>query len=54
MDTEQTPIDETNPAEEAQVDGYYGDDDSDEELDLSFLDEDDDDEKTDEKADVKK
>jgi hypothetical protein len=36
----------TQPEEELEADGYYGDDDADdEEIDLSFLDEEDEDEK---------
>lgn len=36
-----TPDEATKPEDELQADGYYGDDDMDsEELDLSFLDED--------------
>jgi hypothetical protein len=37
---------DTTPTEETEADGYYGDDEAtDEELDLSFLDEEDEDEK---------
>jgi hypothetical protein len=40
MDAEQTPVDETAKSTDVAADGYYGEDEmDDEELDLSFLDE---------------
>jgi hypothetical protein len=43
MDNEQTPTPAPEEVESTEADGYYGEDEmNDEELDLSFLDEDDD------------